>query len=194
MHMRTTLIALALLGLAILAWRFRSSAGHSAAPSRRASPSVAAAPPDLRGMVLRREILTGVAPAADGRARVVVMDWALDGGAATLVAFDDGTTSLYTSTGGGIIGAGSHASVRRAAEAFRAEAARARGEFTPVEAADPMTLPPTNAATFYLITDSATLRAGPVETSRLAAGSHPLAPLGTLAQAVIAALREASPQ
>jgi hypothetical protein len=46
------------------------------------------------------------------------MDWSMDNGTATLVAYDDGTTSLYTSTGGGVIGAGSHGEVRDAAEAF----------------------------------------------------------------------------
>lgn len=198
--MRTAIVALAVLAILVLLWRrLRPAAPQArpAAPSDRASAAartVPATPPDLRGMVLRREFLTAVAPAPDGRARAVVMDWALDQGAATLVAFDDGTTSLYTSTGGGIIGAGSHASVRRAAEAFRAEAARAQGEFSPVTVADSMTLPPAEATTFYLITDSENLRAGPVETSRLAAGAHALSPLGTQAQAVITAVREASPQ
>ena len=37
-------------------------------------------------------------------------------GAATLVCLSDGTTSLYTSSGGGIIGGGSHESVVRQTE------------------------------------------------------------------------------
>ena len=37
----------------------------------------------------------------------VVMDMTYPSGVATLVTFADGTASLYTSTGGGIIGGGS---------------------------------------------------------------------------------------
>jgi len=39
-------------------------------------------------------------------------------GTATLVALADGTTSLYTSTGGGIIGGGAHARVAAASRSF----------------------------------------------------------------------------
>ena len=150
--------------------------------------------PDLRGMVLRREFLSNVSPAPDDQARAVVMDWSLDRGTATLVVYDDGTTSLYYSSGGGVIGAGGHEAVRGAGEAFYAEAARMHREFTPVAAGDTMALPPANAVAFYLVTDSATLRAGPVEASRLESGAHALATLGNLAQGVISAVREASPR
>src|SRR2546430_10376917 len=44
-----------------------------------------------------------------GTPRCVLMDWNVGGSVATLVAFDDGTVSLYLSSGGGIIGAGAHA-------------------------------------------------------------------------------------
>ena len=198
--MRTALLAVVLLGLVVVVWRLRTTRSRSASPlaPRGAGPAAATAapspPPDLRGLVLRREFLAGVAPAPDGRPRAVVMDWSLDRGAATLVAYDDGTTSLYYSSGGGVIGAGAHEPVRRAAEAFRAEAARVRAEFAAVPAGDAMALPPANSAAFYLVTDSATLRAGPVETSHLAAGSHALAAMGSRAQAVITAIRESSPR
>ena len=47
------------------------------------------------------------------------MDTGLEGGRwATLVVIADGTTSLYTSTGGGIIGAGAHAAVAQAGQAW----------------------------------------------------------------------------
>jgi hypothetical protein len=46
---------------------------------------------------------------------------------------------------------------------------------------------------FYVITDSATLRAGPIATPLLIASEHPLAALGNKAQAVIAAIHEVAP-
>lgn len=48
----------------------------------------------------------------------VVMETGLDRGYYTLVALADGSTSLYFSTGGGIIGAGEHPGVRDASTAF----------------------------------------------------------------------------
>jgi hypothetical protein len=47
-----------------------------------------------------------------------ILDWALDRGMATLFALDDGTASLYWSTGGGVIGGKFHESVNRAAKEF----------------------------------------------------------------------------
>jgi hypothetical protein len=41
----------------------------------------------------------------------VVMDMGMSPGTATIVALADGTTSMYTSSGGGTIGAGQHQSV-----------------------------------------------------------------------------------
>lgn len=46
----------------------------------------------------------------------VVVDIRSDGAWATIVALADGTTSMYTSSGGGTIGAGAHESVRKANE------------------------------------------------------------------------------
>ncbi|MGB2756596.1 MAG: ankyrin repeat domain-containing protein [Acidimicrobiia bacterium] len=67
----------------------------------------------LRARALELEPSTvGLAPTEElPRVFGVVMDMALDNGVATLVAFADGTTSLYTSTGGGVIGAGGHDNV-----------------------------------------------------------------------------------
>ena len=48
----------------------------------------------------------------------VLMETGMERGFYTLVALADGTTSLYFSTGGGIIGAGEHAPVRQASGQF----------------------------------------------------------------------------
>ena len=61
----------------------------------------------------------GLAPGAGKHVWGVVMDTAMaDGGWHSLVALADGTTSLYTSAAFGIIGAGTHESVRQASEAL----------------------------------------------------------------------------
>lgn len=48
----------------------------------------------------------------------VLLETGYPQGTVTLLALADGTTSLYLPTGGGVIGAGEHAPVRAAAEAF----------------------------------------------------------------------------
>lgn len=52
----------------------------------------------------------------------MIIDIPAQGGCATLVALTDNTTSLYTSTGGGTIGAGGHATVASATHALLASA------------------------------------------------------------------------
>lgn len=60
-----------------------------------------------------------------------LMDMGFPSGTATLVALADGTTSLYTSTGGGIIGGGSHQAVAAATRGFLARVADHLGELPP---------------------------------------------------------------
>src|SRR5436305_12772026 len=52
-----------------------------------------------------------------------VMDMAFPGGVASLVSLEDGSTSLYTSTGGGVIGGGAQPPVVEATQAFLAAVA-----------------------------------------------------------------------
>lgn len=191
--MELVLLAIAIVGIASALWwtvAVRRARSHN--------PASGDATMKLRRLVLTREFLESASAQGDattpgGAARAVVMDWGLDGGTATLVAYDDDTTSLYLSSGGGVIGAGAHETVRLAARAFRDAAHAARPAFAPVATDDAFQLPPANNATFYLVTNDATLRAGPIATSLLAAGAHPLAALGARAQQVITAVRESSP-
>jgi hypothetical protein len=68
---------------------------------------------------LRRQVL-GLTPAelgeasADAPVLALLMETGYEKAVATLVAVVDGTTSLYFSNGGGIIGAGTHAAVAEA--------------------------------------------------------------------------------
>ena len=183
--MRMLVLVIAVVVIALVVMRARSRTG------RRGDG--APAPADLRRAVLRRELFAGASSPAGDHPRAVLMDWGVGNGVATLAAFDDGTTSLYTSGGGGIIGAGGHETVRAAAAAFRAEGERMRAQFAPTEPNDSFPLPPTGQVVFYLVTADATLRAGPVEGKDFASGQHPLTRLGNAAQATIAAMRSVSP-
>jgi hypothetical protein len=61
----------------------------------------------------------GLAPGTGKHVWGLVMDTAMsDGGWHSLVTLADGTTSLYTSAAFGIIGAGTHESVRQASDAL----------------------------------------------------------------------------
>jgi hypothetical protein len=145
-------------------------------------------------MELRRRILTGAAFAGGGTGdrdavRCVVMDWNIAGDqVATLVAVDDGSTSLYYSTGGGIIGAGEHEAVRRVASAWRAEAADERARFRP---ASDFAMPPDASIVFHLVTEGGTLSTVAIPTDALKAGTHPLSRLANRAQELIYRVREA---
>jgi hypothetical protein len=72
---------------------------------------------------LRRKILDLGADAVDAPLRAAALEIGMAGGVATIGCVADGTTSMYTSTGGGYIGMGRHESVRRANAAFRASVA-----------------------------------------------------------------------
>ena len=179
--MRAAFLAVAVLGLAAAAYWFR---GHRVAHREPSADGTAL----LRQHVLSREIFKQAEPAPG--IRCVVYDWHVGNGIATLVSFDDGTTSLYLSSGGGVIGAGAHESVRRAAQLFREEAARVAGRFQPTT--DEYPLPAEGRSVFYVITDSATLTSGPLLSSELVSGKHPMAALARRAQDVITQIRKAT--
>ena len=160
-----------------------AAAGGAASGS---SSDVPTGPLDLRGEILRRKLLPKVPASTSDAPRCVLFDWGMDVGAATLVAFDDGTTSLYTEGGGGYIGMGAHATVRQASEAFREEAARSRRRFKPTTDLD---LPGPDAMAFFLVTDGDTLGTGPIPVKELQSGRHPLSRLGELGNEVITQMR-----
>ena len=92
--------------------------------------------PDLRARIFEtdpREL--GCGP--DGARQVwgVVVDLALEDGAATVVSLVDGTTSLYTSTGGGLIGGGTIEPIGLASEALVYAAERDVDHIPPVAGA-----------------------------------------------------------
>jgi hypothetical protein len=95
---------------------------------------------------LRQQILqigpadAGISPTPDlPRVWGLVMDTTYEHGGYTLVMLADGTTSLYTTTGGGTIGGGEHAPV---AAASRAALRVVEAHLDQLPAASDITLPP----------------------------------------------------
>ena len=142
---------------------------------------------DLRSQVLALDPATIEIP--DGHwqgAYVALMEIGLERGTASLVAVADGTVSLYTSTGGGTIGAGQYMSVREAAERFL----RAAAEFAPaMQHAAEFPLPASGTVRFHVRTPQGDMSAGVVE-SVLRARRHALGPLYVAGQDVITEIRQ----
>jgi hypothetical protein len=111
---------------------------------------------------LRHGALTEFAPSLSAATSAtiqvlgVVVDIPRGTGYATLVGFADGSTSLYTSTGGGTIGAGSHAAVAEATGAMLSVVEASADMFPPDDRVD---LPPEEYVTITLITRSGRRRA-----------------------------------
>ncbi|HYT71514.1 MAG TPA: hypothetical protein VEK78_09035 [Gemmatimonadales bacterium] len=167
--------------LVVLPWWLRSR--------RRRREPAAQAGPLLRQKILSRAFLADFPPGTPGAPRCVIMDWNVSGGVATLAAFDDGSVSLYLSSGGGIIGAGAHDNVARAAVPFREEAQRLLSHMSPVT-----TFPPparNHAVIFYVVTDSTTLSSGEMDGATARSGD-PFAVLQQKAQALMTEVRRAS--
>jgi hypothetical protein len=147
-------------------------------------------PPDLRGLFLHltpAEVKlepTQVLP----HVWAAMMEWKLAKGLVSLVAIAEGSTSLYFSTGGGIIGGHSHESVRTANAKFLEAAERflQAGAFVsrdnPLDAVD-------GAVNFVVRTFDGMSVARDTQ-KRIEKRESPLWPLYYLGHDVITALRE----
>jgi hypothetical protein len=120
----------------------------------------------------------------------VVMETGLDTGYYTLVSLADGSTSLYFSTGGGIIGAGEHPGARDASAAF---ISTANHDLAQARSSTDHTPPAKGETVFYFLTfDGTKVYHAPEED--LGKGQDKLSNLFYAAQATITAIREAQPQ
>jgi hypothetical protein len=117
-----------------------------------------------------------------------LMETGYDGGVASLVSFADGSTSMYFSNGGGIIGAGQHDAVRAAAETWLSSAEECLPNFVATVGTP---LPGVGRVRFYVHTFEGVLTAEADEQD-LGHGRHELAPFFHRAHRVISAMREAS--
>ena len=142
---------------------------------------------ELRLQALRVDAaMLGIEPSAELRDVFgVVMDTTYTRGVATLVALADATTSLYTSTGFGIIGGGGHPQVVTAGQSLLRTAEEHLDHFGPDESDDP---PPVGSVTIRLLTFERRLAATEDE-SLLGAGHRPLSQVFYAAHDVIAELR-----
>jgi len=158
---------------------------------RKAKPDPAEAIRGLRQRALTVEATElGLAPTA-GRPHVwgVLMETGYPEAIATLVVLAEGSTSLYFSNGGGVIGAGEHEAVRVASESLLSTAETQLAHLEGVVATPP---PDIGRVRFYLRTFAGTVGAGANEAD-LGEGRHILSPLFHSAHAVITAIRESTP-
>ncbi|HEY0444378.1 MAG TPA: hypothetical protein VGC90_09160, partial [Candidatus Limnocylindrales bacterium] len=143
----------------------------------------------LRAQVLHLDPATLAIPEGDWMgASVALMEMALRGGTASLVAVADGTVSLYISTGGGTLGAGERPAVRAAAKRFLRAASDAASSMT---AATEFPLPEAGHVRFHVRTPEGDVTAGAPEDA-VRARRHPLSPLYMAGQDVITEIRVAS--
>ncbi|HEX5030297.1 MAG TPA: hypothetical protein VFX78_02425 [Candidatus Eisenbacteria bacterium] len=117
-----------------------------------------------------------------------IMELGYPTGIATLLSFAEGTTSLYFSNGGGVVGAGEHESVRAAAEVFLDAVEAHRAGLSPVEETP---TPRIGRVRFYARTFEGTFGAEATE-DQLGQKLHPLSPVFFAGHAVITAIRESS--
>lgn len=124
-------------------------------------------------------------PTAPTKPWGVIMDWGLTRGTATVVAFSDGSASIYLSSGGGNIGGASHESIRKAAQKMVAIAGECQPQ-THATTAHP--LPERGQVTFYLLTDDGLFTASASE-EELSSHRHALSKLGDAGQDIISQYR-----
>lgn len=83
----------------------------------------------------------------------IVMDWDIQNGTASIIAFQTGDARVYFSSGGGIIGGSTHENVRVTALGFIEKAQQMIGKTIKTELTP---LPENNKVIFYLLTNNGT--------------------------------------
>lgn len=114
-----------------------------------------------------------------------VMEWGVTSGTATIVAFSDGSASVYVSSGGSSIGGQAHESIRDAAKKMVAIAAKAQPQMS---ATTDFPLPHQGEVILYVLTDAGVFFARGSQDD-FASHRHPLSDLGDAAQNIITQYR-----
>jgi hypothetical protein len=127
----------------------------------------------------------GSACPPDAPVVALLMESGLSGGVATLVGVIDGTTSLYYSTGGGVIGAGTRSGVSAATERWLQTCGALLGHLSPIQDA---VLPDEGMAQFVAVTPGGLLAAG-APLAHLGERRHVLSPLFYAGHDVITQIR-----
>lgn len=121
----------------------------------------------------------------EGPAWGVLMETGYDDSTVTLFALLDGSTSLYFSNGGGVIGGHAHEAVRDANAAFLSQTNRSLQHLTSCTS---FPIPGPSHTVFYVLTDTGILNADALQND-LGYGRHPLSPLFHAGHEVITQLR-----
>ncbi len=118
------------------------------------------------------------------------MDIPAQGGFATVVALTDDTTSMYTSVGGGTIGAGEHPEVAELTHRLLRVVQAHLGLFG---GGEDRSLPPLGSVRLHLLTPSGGRLADLPEDSFWGRAPHELMPVIASIQDLITAIRELTP-
>jgi hypothetical protein len=138
---------------------------------------------------LRQQVLAlqpdQIGLASDTPVTALLMETGYPAAVATLVAVVDGTTSLYFSNGGGIIGAGSHPDVAAATERWLRTSTDLLPHLSPV---DQPPLPGEGLTQFVAVTPNGLFSVAALE-DELGEGGHPLSAFFYSGQDVITQIR-----
>jgi hypothetical protein len=115
----------------------------------------------------------------------ILMETGYQEAVVTLVSLADGTTSLYFSNGGGMIGGGEHDTVAQATKSFVISAEKYYQQMTLTKS---FPLPVTGRVKFYILTFSGIFTID-IDENELGNGKHELSPLFYSGQDVITQFR-----
>lgn len=162
---------------------------HNSAPAAKTEESAksAEAMKELRNKLLTSKPEDVGLSGEDAKAKVwgVLMDVSLPRGTATLVSIRDGTASLYTTSGGGVLGG---YTARDEAKAFVNEAEKSLKLMSPTKSFD---YPVNGLVKFYVLTSDGVFTVEAKPDDMIGKG-HELSPLFFAANQVLTRLRLAS--
>jgi hypothetical protein len=122
---------------------------------------------------------------------IVLMDWLIDKGTATVVAAADGAASVYLSVGGGFIGGSEKFPAIRQAALHAVKVAT--GLQLHFDRAQATPLPSLGDVNFYVTTNDS-VRMAVAPEAKLRTGTDPLSSLGAAMQKIITGYRLNSPK
>lgn len=161
----------------------------------RPKPATASGPnvyEDLRTQALqfRPEGLGASSPDDPVSAYGLLMDIGVGSNTATVTSFSSGDASLYTSTGGGVLGGIGHETVRTAARAWVSAAQQRLDLFAPTTT---FPHPAGDHVRFFVLTNRGVLTAEASRASFEAKPHAPLLPVWAAGQDVLTAIRLSTP-
>ena len=147
---------------------------------------------DLRAKLLAmRPEEVRLKPSADlPRVWAAMMEWQVSKAVVTLVAVADGTTSLYFTSGGGVIGGGEHDTVHTASRAWLAAVDKFVEAGAFVDQQSPIAT--VASATSFAALTYGGLKGARDTDARLRSKTSPIWPIYWLGQDVVTKLRETS--